>query len=266
MYDHPEYLALLANVKANPSDDLPRLVMADWLDEHSEEARAELIRVQCEMKRGDCPTCKGEGSVLVWAQYDPLGADVYPNGYIEPCPRCGEKGTLEERNEQLLEENAWRWADVPMGVDLGWERGFVTQVICTRTQWLGGECGWCRGQGELWDGGWDERETRIVQPEEMTPCPQCGGAGQTAGIGRTLVRNHTVDWVYLSDLHYDDFIICWMGVKIPDQFRVSPELNQTFVGETSVLEHSLQHFNESRKKARAAISAALIRKAAESTE
>ena len=41
-------LALLRGVEAAPDDDLPRLVYADWLDEHGRHARAEFIRVQCE--------------------------------------------------------------------------------------------------------------------------------------------------------------------------------------------------------------------------
>lgn len=41
---------LFAGVKAEPDDDDPRLVLADWLDDHGDEddrAHAELIRVQC---------------------------------------------------------------------------------------------------------------------------------------------------------------------------------------------------------------------------
>ena len=38
--------ALLAAVCANPNDDLPRLVFADWLDENGEPERAEFIRLQ----------------------------------------------------------------------------------------------------------------------------------------------------------------------------------------------------------------------------
>jgi uncharacterized protein (TIGR02996 family) len=40
---------LLEDILANPSDDVPRLIYADWLDDHggpSEQARAELIRLQ----------------------------------------------------------------------------------------------------------------------------------------------------------------------------------------------------------------------------
>ena len=39
--------ALLRAVLAVPDDDTPRLVYADWLDEHGDPARAEFIRLQC---------------------------------------------------------------------------------------------------------------------------------------------------------------------------------------------------------------------------
>jgi uncharacterized protein (TIGR02996 family) len=41
----------LQAIVENPDDDTPRLVYADWLDEHCEPARAEFIRVQCELAR-----------------------------------------------------------------------------------------------------------------------------------------------------------------------------------------------------------------------
>ncbi|WP_439625976.1 TIGR02996 domain-containing protein [Gemmata sp.] len=45
----------LAAICAAPDDDTPRLVYADWLQERGDEARAEFIRVQCELARaGGC--------------------------------------------------------------------------------------------------------------------------------------------------------------------------------------------------------------------
>ena len=41
--------ALLAGIIADPENDLPRLMMADALDEAGEHARGEFIRVQCEL-------------------------------------------------------------------------------------------------------------------------------------------------------------------------------------------------------------------------
>jgi uncharacterized protein (TIGR02996 family) len=43
MTDHD---ALLRAVLESPADDAPRLVLADWLDEHGESERAEFIRLQ----------------------------------------------------------------------------------------------------------------------------------------------------------------------------------------------------------------------------
>ena len=46
--------ALLAAIRANPDEDTPRLMFADWLDEHGDDAsrtRAEFIRLQCEIAR-----------------------------------------------------------------------------------------------------------------------------------------------------------------------------------------------------------------------
>lgn len=40
--------ALFRSVCDTPRDDLPRLVYADWLDEHDQPERAEFIRLQCE--------------------------------------------------------------------------------------------------------------------------------------------------------------------------------------------------------------------------
>ena len=41
----------LAAIRAEPRDNLPRLAFADWLDEHGQPERAEVIRVQCEVAR-----------------------------------------------------------------------------------------------------------------------------------------------------------------------------------------------------------------------
>ena len=46
-----ERFALLRTIEDHPDDDMPRLVFADWLQEHGEEERAEFIRVQIELAR-----------------------------------------------------------------------------------------------------------------------------------------------------------------------------------------------------------------------
>ena len=49
-----DLVALIDAVKESPDDDAPRLVLADWLEEHGGDegrARAELIRTQCGLSR-----------------------------------------------------------------------------------------------------------------------------------------------------------------------------------------------------------------------
>src|ERR1043166_2382184 len=43
--------AFLQAIGDAPDDDTPRLIYADWLDEHGQPERAELIRVQCALAR-----------------------------------------------------------------------------------------------------------------------------------------------------------------------------------------------------------------------
>ena len=47
--------SFLRAIGAAPADDAPRLVYADWLDDHGQPERAEFIRVQCELacRQGD---------------------------------------------------------------------------------------------------------------------------------------------------------------------------------------------------------------------
>ncbi len=47
--------ALVQAVIQCPADDTPRLVYADWLDEHGEPERAEFIRVQCRLAGREVP-------------------------------------------------------------------------------------------------------------------------------------------------------------------------------------------------------------------
>src|SRR4051795_7636039 len=43
--------AFLRAIIDNPDDDVPRLVYADYLDEHGDPERAEFIRAQCAVER-----------------------------------------------------------------------------------------------------------------------------------------------------------------------------------------------------------------------
>ena len=74
-------VAFLAAICANPADDTPRLVYADWLDEHGQPERAEFVRVQCELARLEaacvCPPLgPPEGGVRLARLCDSCAANV----------------------------------------------------------------------------------------------------------------------------------------------------------------------------------------------
>ena len=63
-------VALLVAIRAAPDDDAPRLVYADWLDEHGQPERAEFIRVQCELARRETPGLRGREAELLVTHHD----------------------------------------------------------------------------------------------------------------------------------------------------------------------------------------------------
>jgi uncharacterized protein (TIGR02996 family) len=72
--------ALLAAICAAPDDDAPRLVYADWLDEHGHPDRAEFIRVQCERARRPCPALHEREDRLWNAHHDKLAGPLAAPG------------------------------------------------------------------------------------------------------------------------------------------------------------------------------------------
>ncbi len=70
-----EEAALIRSVVASPDDDTPRLVYADWLDEHGRADRARLIRVQCQSE-----VLRAEEQALLDGHYREWGGELYDYG------------------------------------------------------------------------------------------------------------------------------------------------------------------------------------------
>jgi uncharacterized protein (TIGR02996 family) len=123
--------ALIAAILANPDEDTPRLALADWLDEHGDPARAEFIRVQCELARqfeaeADLPDSFGKNLShggrwgMRWRPHD-----------------TEERLTLLRREEELLTAHADEWRKgLPQYADnvhtntfVQFRRGFVGAVM-----------------------------------------------------------------------------------------------------------------------------------------
>jgi uncharacterized protein (TIGR02996 family) len=101
-----EARALLADIRANPDDDTPRLVYADWLEENGDADRAQIIRLQ--IQRARLP------------EYD------------------GGAATLLRRERTLLKAHGADWGEVPPGLGIKGElrRGFVEHITLTPQAFL----------------------------------------------------------------------------------------------------------------------------------
>jgi uncharacterized protein (TIGR02996 family) len=90
--------AFLQDIIEHPDDEAPRLIYADWLDDHGQPSRAEFIRVQCELAR-----------------------------LTEGGPR---REDLRARERELLEAHGSDWrAPLPeWAFDAEFDRGFVASV------------------------------------------------------------------------------------------------------------------------------------------
>jgi uncharacterized protein (TIGR02996 family) len=99
----------------NPQDDTPRLIYADWLEEHGDPGRAEFIRVQCELARTD---------------------------------EADERSTLlRERAWELLRQHGRGWREElqawAQGASPWFRRGFVAGIATTARQFLSSGKGLC---------------------------------------------------------------------------------------------------------------------------
>ncbi|HVK09244.1 MAG TPA: TIGR02996 domain-containing protein [Gemmataceae bacterium] len=103
--------ALLRAVIETPADDAPRLVYADWLDDHGRPAWAEFIRLQVAAAREPCPN--------TWVP--PRQACAAPD-----CRGCRQ---FRDRMADLyrqpdLTDAVWAGWNPPV-VGVGFDRGFI---------------------------------------------------------------------------------------------------------------------------------------------
>jgi uncharacterized protein (TIGR02996 family) len=132
MANDPEYAALYAAVCANPDDNTPRLVLADWLDEHKEPHRAAVIRAQIGLAQAR------ESDPHAAAVFDFFSHRDAPDGWHKygdraACsPAVGEMEEFRKQEERYDERARKRWrAALPRrvtGFVREFERGFPFQI------------------------------------------------------------------------------------------------------------------------------------------
>lgn len=107
-----------AAICAEPEDDLPRLQVADWLDEHGEAERAALIRLQCGPDRGYA--WSGELRYYRHDVFDLLGSHGKGERFLPGWPLVWNFGV----------------PDQSYVVGWNWSRGFVDYIALTAADWL----------------------------------------------------------------------------------------------------------------------------------
>lgn len=98
--------SFLEDIITNPEDNAPRLIYADWLEDHGDPDRAEFIRGQIAL----------EGSL----------------------PSTAARDTLIARGNELLEHHGKKWANSIHGMvkDYTFRRGFIAEVAVSSEQFL----------------------------------------------------------------------------------------------------------------------------------
>jgi uncharacterized protein (TIGR02996 family) len=132
-FERPEWESLLRAVVAAPADDVPRLVAADWLDEHDQPERAEFIRVQVELARLEAAGRGGweEAHLLRRRERTFLAPTSLTRAMwaLEACPQL-VRVEFREQATAPLEAMQVSGAD-----RLTFRRGFVEIVSCTPEEW-----------------------------------------------------------------------------------------------------------------------------------
>lgn len=201
--------ALLAAVLDRPGDDTPRLVYADWLDDHGDPDRAEFIRVGVQIANAtehcyhdltrppDCPVCHmheraadlARGVVVnVAGDHDQLAWERWAE-----LPGFSCLNLMGNRAADGIEARP-RLRDRPGGNYFRFRRGLVDELrVASLDVLLGGECGRCGGTGM------SEREYHGVTDDDGG-CAACTGTGRTPGIARGVFARHPVVTLAVADL------------------------------------------------------------------
>ncbi len=95
---------LLRDIIEHPDDDTPRLVYADWLEEHDQSERAAFIRLQLERARLPATDARAAG--------------------------------LLRREKALLKQHGKAWGETNLGLLGELRRGFIEHVTCSPDQVL----------------------------------------------------------------------------------------------------------------------------------
>lgn len=117
---------LLQAILDNRADDQLRLVYADWLEEHGEEARAEFIRVQVELGNEKRVTYKRKIEKKI--KHMLRGA--------APLRRLKWINDVLDGLRMGVSVDGWGFLIAPVSPNARFRRGFIAEITCSSADWL----------------------------------------------------------------------------------------------------------------------------------
>jgi uncharacterized protein (TIGR02996 family) len=189
----PAAVGLFRAIVEDPSDDVPRLLLADVLEEAGEGERAEFIRVQCELakfaprlaarlyheqqkRQGKACDVLGCHWCFLRRRERELFAEAYP---------ALTSGLPGEPVDYLVEGLSCRRRFGDRTAIFTFRRGFVASGNLACADWCGAECP-CY---------WTEQNSDGT-------CSRCHGAKRTGGHGPALVLAAPIEDVTLKDVSF----------------------------------------------------------------
>jgi uncharacterized protein (TIGR02996 family) len=182
---------LLAAILANPEEDTPRLMYADALQERGDEARAEFIRVQCEIARlglpdpRECDRCHSASIRTTrmrarnWDGWEycllharerellPVNGRSARAWFDGPWWGDGLCNVCPDQSVTIIDPATGARYDPPPRMRYQFFRGFVSSLTCTAADWLA------------------HADKLHWHPSQTVPCPECKGGkgvGHFSGI------------------------------------------------------------------------------------
>lgn len=165
LFTNPDCLAFLATIRAQPDDDAPRLIFADWLDDQAATVRcdcdngwvvsrtrvAEMGADEYNESRGRCTKCGGKGErsngAAEWAEYIRISVKYGSFSQLANAPGVPLEDRLtwcvafDIKHEWAIHfprqnRPSWDRETFAQCGELDWNRGLVERADLTVEQWL----------------------------------------------------------------------------------------------------------------------------------
>lgn len=178
---HPDAVAFVRAICSAPEDDTPRLVYADWLEEHGQADRAEFVRLQIRIAGIEahcwCGACVRKRGRLGQHHNGPCGVDKERDELPDGSSR---QAFLRRRERELFPSASSLGLPDGSVVTSGItpdgpttaatiRRGFVAALTCTAEEWI-------RVADDVY---WHKDQTvPCPEREELHPCEWCQDTGR----------------------------------------------------------------------------------------